>query len=718
MNATGSATVHGSKFANNSIANVVNNTANIVDASRNWWDSNVESTVAGSVVGLVDITPYLHSGTDLDGGTRGFSGDFSHLHVTTLGNQTGGIGRIQEGVNVVNAAGTVDVHSGTYFDNVVINQSVHLLGLDTTAGDGTGDVVVRPVVGGTEVIMIQSDDVEIAMLTIDGDNGALDANVGIASALGLSFTGLDIHNNKIRNLVERGIRVGYHLSSTPTTFTITDNSIENVSDLQSFGILTLHGSGTISGNDITGAWIGIITNQSAGVLISANEIHATDYGIYLANSGGAAGPADEVAGNTIDNGASTFSVGIEVFNAGKNVSIHDNAISDVNVGMNIYSALAAPVGDLVTIADNTIVDLVGTASVGLFISSDDFGGNAGAVNLEATATGNTITGANTGIWVQGAAGRTATVTINGDNEVTGSDTGIYVQEVTGGTALVAINGNNSSIHGNVIGIDVDGGSATITGNHIYDNTTGIRFAGTGGTIDNNDFDGPTDDNDTDLLLVSGSGLLTSLSGNSFAGDTFYIDNQSSNDVNATTNTFDEIGVDANFRIEDKVFHKVDDLSKGLVTWVAGNVYVTAPGVGSTDSSVQRGVDAANSGDTVNVEAGTFVEQVSIAKSITLDGAGQGLTVIQAPTTLGLSNSFVYGATRQSVIAITSGAAGRDGERPDGGWQRGRQHGGAGQRLPRDRHPQLRRDDPERHGDRRAGWRPDHRRPAWPGDLRR
>ena len=44
----------------------------------------------------------------------------------------------------------------------------------------------------------------------------------------------------------------------------------------------------------------------------------------------------------------------------------------------------------------------------------------------------------------------------------------------------------------------------------------------------------------------------------------------------TGNTMDETD---NFRIEDKMHHRVDtDLSvgTGLITWVAGNLYVTAP----------------------------------------------------------------------------------------------------------------------------------------------
>ena len=77
-----------------------------------------------------------------------------------------------------------------------------------------------------------------------------------------------------------------------------------------------------------------------------------------------------------------------------------------------------------------------------------------------------------------------------------------------------------------------------------------------------------------------------------------------------------------------MFHKVDDTSKGLITWVAHNTFVTAPGshsVGTTDtdSSIQRGIDATPAGDTLNIEGGTYHENVTISKAITLDGEGTG-----------------------------------------------------------------------------------------------
>ena len=134
-----------------------------------------------------------------------------------------------------------------------------------------------------------------------------------------------------------------------------------------------------------------------------------------------------------------------------------------------------------------------------------------------------------------------------------------------------------------------------------------------------------DDNGTDLQLDSTAGLMTTLTGNAFAGNTFFIDNQSTQNLNVTAgtgNTFDESN---NFRIEDKMHHRVDDLTKGLITWVANNVWITQSGGGSTDSSIQRGVNALLGGHVVNVEGGAnpYVEAVTIDRAVTIDGEGSG-----------------------------------------------------------------------------------------------
>jgi filamentous hemagglutinin family protein len=102
-------------------------------------------------------------------------------------------------------------------------------------------------------------------------------------------------------------------------------------------------------------------------------------------------------------------------------------------------------------------------------------------------------------------------------------------------------------------------------------------------------------------------------------------------VNATAASF--TGAGSGFDIEDRVGHALDSAGLGLVTWNAGNVYVT-----QKSASVQRGADASSAGGTVNVAAGTYAEDVRLANpyrllfndatvsSLTLDAgaAGSGL----------------------------------------------------------------------------------------------
>ncbi|MDO9360035.1 MAG: filamentous hemagglutinin N-terminal domain-containing protein [Polaromonas sp.] len=61
-----------------------------------------------------------------------------------------------------------------------------------------------------------------------------------------------------------------------------------------------------------------------------------------------------------------------------------------------------------------------------------------------------------------------------------------------------------------------------------------------------------------------------------------------------------------FAIEDRVTHALDATGRGLVTWSAGNVYVT-----QNSGSIQRGVDAAGAGDTVHVANASFAEDVTV-----------------------------------------------------------------------------------------------------------
>ena len=88
-------------------------------------------------------------------------------------------------------------------------------------------------------------------------------------------------------------------------------------------------------------------------------------------------------------------------------------------------------------------------------------------------------GTTVGIFVDaaGSTGDTVAMQISGNTSVSGCTTGI---SVVGANASANIHDNAASIHDNTIGIDVGGGSATITSNNLFANATGLRFS-TGAT---------------------------------------------------------------------------------------------------------------------------------------------------------------------------------------------------------------------------------------------
>jgi hypothetical protein len=556
---------------------------------------------------------------------------------------------IQDAIDAVASGGTVHVAAGTYIANSTgnpggldITKPLTILGANSgidASGSRVAETIIEP--GASDpspfdanpqvVVYVQSSNVTIDGVTVEGDNPGLtstvnhnganvDAAEGIAAFDGVG--NITITNDIVRDTAYTGVDFdNFNDHAVPTSGnTISHNLMSNLGGGGfGYGIGVLiqdNFYADVTHNVMTGVRIGVQTgnftqaNPGSTASISNNQIATSRAGITYNLHYNTASPFT-ISGNSITaindtgetkwDGISIFSQQITVSATVSNNTINGTGANGVSNGYDVWNT---PTSGVLSISGGSVSGV----QTGVLVSDNNANFGAGD-NTHIVLSGVSISASQTGVNVFDALGtKTVTATINGGTTIT-----------TGGAG---------------IGVNVQGAhaSATISGDQIYNNVTGVKVSGGatatigGATLaDGNNFDGGASaDNTTDVLLASDAGATT-ITNNSMAGDTFFINNQSSQNIDATTDTFDQ---SSNFRIEDRMLHKMDsnDTSAGLTTWVSGNLYVTNPattdpgGGASTDSDIQHGIDIATAGNTLNVEAGTYPGLINVTKSLTLLGA--------------------------------------------------------------------------------------------------
>lgn len=195
---------------------------------------------------------------------------------------------IQEAINAASIGDTLYVENGTYYENVVVNKTVSLIGKNrfSTVIDGKGR---------GNIIQVTADDVSIMGFTIQNGGWTFSqSGVFVDHSSGCKISG-----NTIRNCL-----YGIYLDSSREN-SVLNNTISG----NSYGIrLVFATENVVSGNDIsnntnTGTWISYsINNIFSGNNLSSNTVYAfsvstcTDntfssnrvskntYGIYLTAS--------------------------------------------------------------------------------------------------------------------------------------------------------------------------------------------------------------------------------------------------------------------------------------------------------------------------------------------------------------------------------------------------------------------------------------------------
>ncbi len=294
-----------------------------------------------------------------------------------------------------------------------------------------------------------------------------------------------------------------------------------------------------------------------------------------------------------------------------NANIHDNSILDIRDAAlpvsGCQNGVAISVGrqawttsGTATIADNTIL---GYQKGGIVV--DNTGSNAAITNNVITGAGTINITAQNGIQIS----RGATATLSG-NMVTGN-----------------------SFH--AAGSGWDWGAAGIL---LYQSGA-VNMSG-GNTVAGND---------QNLYKYGASGVLTlgaetlgpSAAPADMGSDIINFDTLA---IDATSATF--TGAFDGFAIEDRVWHPLDEAGLGLVTWTAGNLYVTP-----ASGSIQRGINAASAGNTVNIATGTYDEDVNVNKSVSLIGTGARSTTLRG--VLGGDGATIHvGASNVAVAGFT------------------------------------------------------------------
>jgi parallel beta-helix repeat protein len=320
----------------------------------------------------------------------------------------------------------------------------------------------------------------------------------------------------------------------------------------------------------------------------------------------------------ITNNTSTNSQGSVIFIGGGNsgVTISGNTAS----GAPTRTGVSLPNPSTFGMTANSGVSITGNSFTGLL---NGIRASTGSTSDVVQITGNTLNANTNGVRVDGG-----NVAITGDNDIAiNAGAGVLVE--TGGTAL--IDGNSPGIHDNLVGIDVAGGTATISNNDINDNTTGIRVRNNGtATITSNQFSG----NGLGLGVDAGSAEVT----NTQRIDGVQIGNGGTvtltegNDVVLVTTSLTTFGTgrldlrDNAAIVDYSGASPVSSIFTRLQSGYAGGAW-TGPGIMSTsaanDPDDRTGVGYAEATDLFNSFPATFegesIDNTSILLKYTLYG---------------------------------------------------------------------------------------------------
>jgi len=563
-----------SRSVNENYLTVGINVTNPIDANCNWWNSSDGPTIDARISdpnGIVASGPWLNVGTDNNGSAVGFEPVAGACTGCPGGNivtntNTGEVFcTIQDAID---DAQTLDGHAitvgaGTYDEQVVVNKSVSITGVGVTQPivDFTGSVTGKPT-----LFDVSSNGVTI-------DNIHFQVNLAtLRSAIIATSPNLDLITIKNSLIDPYGTPAGSYgernaVSVNYANYRVATGGVDQIN---------------FQNNTVTGAFpiifrSAISTDESNG-LYTGNTLTGLnqDLQVRFASTGNTT-----ITGNTFNQG------GVEIADA-------NAGAGSINVSNNTFNVASGSTYSNALRLKNNYTARTTT------VSTNTFTGHEWGISLE----------------------NYQAVTID-DNIFTPIAASTTYRHITVNTKELS---SASGFYAPVIG-------ATITNNTF--NGSGAA-GGIGLAFYNHDNDAPV----FNAFTIGSAGNENNFDGT--IGTYIYLDGQTGPtaapvttmapwavNLDAQNNTFGGASPAAMtltqlFAVEDRIVHKIDNNVLGFVLVKANNDYVTvnsfvAPA--TTQASIQRGIDAASSGFTVNVAEGTYDEiNVNINKPLILLGA--------------------------------------------------------------------------------------------------
>ncbi|HMR39553.1 MAG TPA: hypothetical protein PKA90_03905, partial [Ignavibacteria bacterium] len=539
-------------------------------------------------------------------------------------NVPGSYSTIQAAINAANNGDIILVAAGVYRENLTINKYIQLRGSNYTVNPNTGirgpETVIQPGTSDPDPNSLTAVNIlyitpggsgsVIDGFTFDGDNTTItsgvvmngadvDAVEAISAYDGLSNT--TISNNIIKNLNYAGIDLYNYTNGGASTYDniVTNNKFDNIIPASyGIGVLIYNNCYTsVTYNVMTRVRIGVQTGNyynadlGSNHTISHNDIECSRLGIFhnLAYSNATTYTLDSNNITTVAGSLNNNGILVSSFQGAAAVNMNDNNVSDARIGFNLWNC---PTTSTVTVNGGT----ASNCNIGVFANNFD-GYSSNATTSSYAMTGVTLSGCDTSIWIR-------------DNDL----------NTNSSTVTLNINNSSNFVNGTGMGLLIEGSDAFV----LFNGAVPVDFSASLSKYIR--------------LATNGSSVPSSLinAQNVYFGGT---------DGSSMTNV-------QLFSTEDKIDHRIDWSDLGFVSVKSNNNFVTVNSYytpNTTSARIQRGVDVAVPGDTVNAGPGNFTEQLEINKALVLDGQGSGTTNLISPDTLLLS--YTTSAVNKPVIYV-------------------------------------------------------------------